>query len=276
MAALDQTIRTWDGLKLRVRTWAGGTRTPLLCLPGIIRTAEDYDDLAARHPDRRVVSLDYPGRGHSDYASSPARYRPEDTLRDVLDICAAVHLDRAIVIGTSFGGLLAMGLAAARPSLVAAAVLNDIGPEVGTEGGAFVRAFIAEDPALPDLQAAATHLRAKLPFLSLTTDAHWQRFATLTYAPGPDGLWHPLWDTRLATLLNSAPPNLWPLFGTLANRPLLLVHGAISTLLLPGTVSRMQQAHPSMTVVTVPACGHAPTLAEPEAERALDLFLAQL
>ena len=276
MAALDRTIRTWDGLKLRVRTWAGGDRTPLLCLPGIIRTAEDYDDLAARHPDRRVVSLDYPGRGRSDYAPSPARYRPEDTLRDVLDVCAAVHLDRAIVIGTSFGGLLAMGLAAARPGLVAAAVLNDIGPDVGTEGGDFVRAFIAEDPALPNLQAAAAYLREKLSFLSLTTDEHWQRFATLTYAPGPDSLWHPLWDTRLATLLDNARPNLWPLFGALAHHPLLVVHGAISTLLLPATIARMQAAHPGMVLATVPGCGHAPTLAEPEAEPALDRFLDPL
>ena len=43
----------------------------------------------------------------------------------MLDICAALHLHRVVVIGTSFGGLLGMGLAAARPSLVRAVVLND-------------------------------------------------------------------------------------------------------------------------------------------------------
>ena len=92
MAALDRTIRTWDGLKLRVRTWAGGDRTPLLCLPGIIRTAEDYDDLAARHPDRRVVSLDYPGMvlatvpgcGHAPTLAEPEAEPALDRFLDPL------------------------------------------------------------------------------------------------------------------------------------------------------------------------------------------------
>jgi pimeloyl-ACP methyl ester carboxylesterase len=178
-----------------------------------------------------------------------------------------------VVIGTSFGGILAMALGAARPGLLAGVVLNDVGPEIGTAGAAQVRRFVGEDPALPDLDAAATHLRRILPDLSLHTDADWREFAALTYAPGPDTRWHPLWDTRIARTLGAKVPDLWPLFRALVGVPLLLVHGGRSNLLLAETVARMRAERPDMVVAEVPGSGHAPTLAEPAAVAALTAFL---
>ena len=247
----------------------------MLCLPGLVRTSGDFAGVAARHgAGRRVVSLDYIGRGGSARARSAARYAPPAMLRDVMDVCAALHLHRAVVLGTSFGGLLAMALGAARPGMLAGVVLNDVGPELGREGAAFVRWYVGDDPALPDLAAAAAHLRRLLPDLSLHGEAAWCEFARLTYAPGADGRWHPQWDTRIARTLGAKRPDLWPLFGALSHVPLLLVHGGRSRLLQAGTVARMRAARPDMAVATVPGSGHAPTLAEPEAVAALQAFLA--
>lgn len=246
----------------------------MLCLPGLVRTGLDFEDVAARHADRRVVALDYAGRSGSGRALNVKRYAPEACLRDVMDVCAALHLHRAVVIGTSMGGLLAMGLAAARPGLVAGVVLNDIGPEIGSDGLAFVRDFVAGDPAPPDLAAAAAYLRTRLPDLSLKTDAEWRRMAELTFAPGADRRWHPNWDTRIARLLGAKPPPLWPLFEALATVPVLLVHGTRSTILTADTVVRMRMARPEMSYAAVTGVGHAPTLGEPEATMALDRFLS--
>jgi pimeloyl-ACP methyl ester carboxylesterase len=281
MAALTRRLRAWDGLALSVQEWGAqalheGAATPLLCLPGLVRTAEDFADFALTQPQRRVISLDYPGRGRSGRAANVARYLPEECLRDVLDVCAALHLHRAVVVGTSFGGLLAMGIAALRPGLLAGVVMNDIGPEVGAAGGAFLRGFVGEDPALPSLAASAAHLRAKLPYLSLTTDEQWLRFAALTYIEGPDRRWHPHWDTRIERLLTPPIRDLWPLFGALEGVRLLLVRGLHSNMLLAPTVARMQALRPDMLVAEVPAVGHAPTLAEPPAARAIAAFLERL
>jgi len=273
---LIHRISAWDGLKLHITEWRGGDALPpALCLPGIIRTGADFETLApAIAPGRRVIAIDYAGRGDSGRSRDVARYAPEPCLRDVMDACAALHIHDAVVIGTSFGGLLAMGLAAARPSLVRAAILNDIGPDIGSEGADFVRDFVGNDPALESLEAVVAFLQARLPPLSLDTDAAWRRMAELTYKAGPDGRFHPLWDTRIAQLLNRPPPDLWPLFGALSAVPVLLVRGAVSNILLSGTVTRMQADHPHLTVVTLPGIGHAPILTEPPALGAIQTFLA--
>ena len=205
MEPVIHRLSAWDGLPLCVLQWntpcrqpADG-RLPLLCLPGLVRTAGDFARFAGTTVrDRRVVAIDYPGRGRSGRSADPARYRAEACLRDVMDACAALHLHRVAAIGTSFGGLLAMGLAAARPGLIGAAVLNDVGPEIGDHGAAFVRRFVGHDPALPDLESCVAWLQSVLPPLSLDTDEDWRAMASLTYAPGQDGRYHPVWDIRIA------------------------------------------------------------------------------
>jgi pimeloyl-ACP methyl ester carboxylesterase len=276
MDTITHRVSAWDGLTLHIREWCGGdVLPPVLCLPGIVRTGADFEYLAqAIRSGRRVIAMDYPGRGDSGRAADINRYAPEACLRDIMDACAALHIHHAFLIGTSFGGLLTMGLAAARPGLVRAAVLNDIGPDIASEGAEFVRDFVGSDPALESLDACIAFLQADLPPMSLDSDLAWRRMAELTYQPGADGRWRPLWDIRIARLLDGPVPDLWSLFSALAQVPVLLVRGAVSDILLPGTVSRMLAVHPGMQVVTLPGIGHAPTLLEPSALSAIQQFLA--
>ena len=100
--------------------------------------------------------------------------------------------------------------------------------------------------------------------------------AELTYAPGPDRRFHPVWDTRIARLLTGPLPDLWSLFDALSHMPLLLIRGELSNILLPATVARMQRFRPDMSVVALPGIGHAPILTEPLALEALMAFLEQI
>jgi pimeloyl-ACP methyl ester carboxylesterase len=241
----------------------------------VVRTGADFEALAPLIGERRrVVALDYAGRGQSGRVRDIQRYAPEACVRDIMDVCAAMHVHHVVIIGTSFGGLLAMGLASARPGLVRAVVLNDIGPDIGPDGADFVRNFIGNDPALESLDACISFLRDRLPPLSLDGDAAWRRMAELTYEPGPDGRFHPVWDIRIAKLLDQKAADLWPLFGALSHVPVLLIRGEVSNILLPGTVARMQAERPDMGVVTIPGIGHAPTLSEPPALAAMRALLS--
>ena len=269
-------VRARDGLGLAAVEHPGPEgRTPILCLSGLTRSSGDFARLAARHVGtRRVLALDHAGHGDSERPQDIARYAIQNSLSDVLDAMAALHAPRAVIVGTSFGGILAMVLAVLRPSAIAGVVLNDIGPQVENVGLDFVQAFVAYDPALPSLEAAVAHLQATLPPLPLDAEG-WRHFAALTYAPGPDGLWHPRWDTRIAEALHGqgAPPPLWGAFGALAHAPLMLVRGALSDLLAAPTAARMRAMRPDMRFVEVAGCGHCPTLEEAPVVAALDQFL---
>ncbi len=278
MEPVSQTISAWDGLALRVRVWDGGDRAPpVLCLPGLVRTSADFDTVVPLlGPGRRIVSMDYMGRGGSGRSPDITRYAGEACLRDVLDVCSALHLHRVTVIGTSFGGILAMGLGAARPAMLNGVVLNDIGPDIGAEGEGFVRAFVSNDPALESLEACVVYLKQHLPPMSLSTEDDWRTMAALTYGPGADGRFHPLWDTRIARLMDEPVPDLWPLFGALNHVPVLAVRGEVSNLLLPDTVTKMRRRHPDLLDVTVPGVGHAPILTEAAVRKPLQEFMTRV
>jgi pimeloyl-ACP methyl ester carboxylesterase len=160
-----------------------------------------------------------------------------------------------------------------RPSAIAGAVLNDIGPQIEPVGLDHVQNFVGRDPALGSAEAAVAHLQATLPPLS-HDEAGWMRFALNTYVPDKDGTWRPRWDTRIAQALrgNEAPP-LWGAFGALAHAPLMLVRGELSELLSAGTMARMRRERPDMAFANVPQCGHAPTMEERTVVPVLDRFL---
>jgi pimeloyl-ACP methyl ester carboxylesterase len=273
------TFHARDGLLLSAMDQKGPEgRTPVLCLPGLTRSACDFATLAARHAGtRRVIALDHAGHGESGRPADPARYGIEASLRDVLDAMAALHCPRAVIVGTSYGGILAMLLAVMRPTAIAGAVLNDVGPRLEPVGLDQVQDFVGRDPALGSLEEAVAFLQAKLPPLVLDAGG-WRRFAALTYAPGEDDRWHPRWDIRMAEAMRGAGPmpELWGAFGALAHAPLLLVRGELSELLSPATTQRMRQERPDMEFVNMPGSGHCPTLDEPLVAVALDRFLDRI
>src|SRR4029079_11714841 len=137
----DQTYRdgwftTVDGLGLHFRDYPGSAkRPPLLCLHGLTRNIRDFAAFAERHSPRfRVVALDFRGRGDSDHDPLPARYTPLTYAADVQQLLDHLGIGQAIFVGTSLGGLVTMSLALLAPQRVAAAVLNDVGPELGQAG----------------------------------------------------------------------------------------------------------------------------------------------
>lgn len=286
-------IACQDGLHVAARIWGDlgqSDLTPLLCLPGLSRNGADFEDLAAAVAPRPLVALDLVGRGLADRTKNTARYGPIPLLGDIRHVTAALGLHRVVAVGTSFGGLLAMALAVAQPTLLAGTVINDVGPEAATGGtasaGAQVWLDVVGKPAQPaDWPEAVAYLRSVMPNLSIETASGWLRMAEATFEPRPDGKPGLVaqWDAAIVEPLHAVadPPDLWALFRaasarTLVARPMVIVRGGVSQVLTAEAMAKMQAAAPHVATVTIPGVGHAPTLGEPSALQAIQALLTEV
>ena len=261
-----------DGLKLSARDYGNPLSPwlPVVCLSGFARDSRDFHELAVhlsahRHRPRRVVAFDFRGRGRSEWAKSAATYNPVTEMNDVLDGMAALNIPRAVVVGTSRGGIIGMLMGVARPATVAGLVLNDVGPVVEAQGLARIKTYVGGTPR-PDDWADAARLLHRIHGAGFPgwRDVDWDYFARLTFndADGtPVGCCDPkLAETFDGLELDQKLPTMWDEFRALRTIPILVIRGEYSDLLSADTVTRMGEEHPRVETVTVTGEGHAPLL----------------
>src|SRR5215510_10679460 len=269
-AANSLFVSAQDGLRLHVRAYGARTNRalPVVCLPGLARTTADFDALALalasdRERPRRVLALDYRGRGKSDYDRKAANYNLPVELADVLSVLTALDIGRAAFVGTSRGGILTMLLAVARPTAIAGCVLNDIGPVIDLEGLMRIKGYVGKLPALASFPAAAEALKRRFGGLfPQWSDDDWLAFAVATFKED-GGRLVPDYDPKLATILEAIGPErplptLWSEFDALGRVPVMVIRGANSDILSAATVEAMRRRR---RVLEVPEEGHAPRLA---------------
>ncbi len=269
-----------DGLRLYYRVYGSSQlpSIPVLCLPGFTRNSADFHLLALRlSSSRQVICPDYRGRGRSDYDRHTKNYQPSVYLEDIRHLLTVTGTSRAVIIGTSMGGLLAMGLGVTSPNLLEGVILNDIGPTVG--GGLHdILEYAGTDHTVADWENAANEFSRIHPNTVFQTDNDRERAIRATWNKKSDGMLHVDWDIRIVLpLLNGAVlPDLWKLFRSLRRVPVLAIRGEISDILCRNTLQRMILEHPSITTVEVKRTGHAPSLNEPESTSEIRTFLNTL
>jgi pimeloyl-ACP methyl ester carboxylesterase len=193
-----------------------------------------------------------------------------------------LSVDRAGLIGTSMGGLMAMIMAALQPARVQAMVLNDIGPEIETAGLARIQGYVGPAGEAADWAEAAARCAAiNASAFPEYQDADWHAFARRTCVEGRDGGVRFAYDPAIAASTAgdepaTVPPDLWPLWDAVSAVPVLVLRGDASDLLSAETVSEMGRRHAGpFTAVEVPGRGHAPMLDEAHAVAAIDTFLQE-
>lgn len=258
---------TADGINLHYTDEGDGL--PVLALAGLTRNGRDFDHVAPHLPVR-LIRLDYRGRGQSDWAD-PETYSIPQEAQDALAFMDHLGLERAAILGTSRGGLIAMVLAATAKDRLLGVALNDIGPEIADKGLDAIKDYIGKRP-MQATYAEAAAFRAKVwtHFQDVPME-RWLAEVSNHYEEREDGL-HLRYDPKLrgAVLKPAAPaPDLWPLFDALEGLPLALVRGVNSDLLTRACADEMAKRRPDMIRAEVPGRGHVPFLDEPEALAAL-------
>jgi esterase len=264
---------TLNGLKLHYLEFGEAANPAIVCIHGLTRSAHDFDALAPHLAAKyRVLSLDVRGRGDSDWGP-PDRYNIATYAADLAALLDHLELGRVSLIGTSMGGRISILFAGNHPERVEKLVLNDIGPALNPEASARINQWVAGAPLeFASLDDALEHYRA-VQFGPADADFA----AMLKWLVKPSAGGRLTW--KMDPAIRKPPPGVstvlpvgfWAEYEKIT-APILIVRGAISTVLMPETVQRMCQLSPKAKVVEVPGVGHAPSLIEPEALHALRAF----
>lgn len=254
-----------------------GRGLPLLCLPGLTRTLQDFDYLIPHLPPLRLIRMDYRGRGQSAWTGA-ASYTIEQEGRDALALLDHLGVAKAAILGTSRGGLIGMVLGAVARDRVLGLCLNDVGPEIHRPGLARISDYVGRNPAGRSHTGFA-ELLSRSPGFDGVPMSRWLEEARRLSIETPDGLrltYDPALREAFLAAFDGPPVDLWPLFDALQGLPLALIRGANSDLLSEVTANRMLDRRPDMLFAEVPGRAHIPFLDEPEAVALIRAFLAGL
>lgn len=284
---LERRWTSRDGLTLYSRDYpavGGDKRPPVVCLHGLTRNSKDFEDVAPRIATggRRVIVPDVRGRGRSAFDPKPKRYQPFIYARDILALLEELGIERAVFIGTSMGGLITMMIAGLRLRVIAAAILNDVGPEVDKAGIDRILSYAGKLRPVESRADAVEYVRLTMgAAYPNNSDADWEILARRTFR---EEAGKPVFDYDPAIMvpMSKGPPRTRSFIGGILfrrlarKRPTLLIRGELSDLLSARIAEQMQLSAPSLQLAVVPGVGHAPTLSEPTAAAAIDEFLARV
>ena len=268
---------TSDGLSIHFTDVGGGL--PILCLAGLTRTTADFDYVTPHLSGNRLIKMDYRGRGQSDFDPEWQNYALPIECRDVLELLAHLGLDKVAILGTSRGGLNAMGLAAGAKDQLLGVALNDVGPVIETTGLDMIRHFIGRPPAAKSHADAAAAMARAFPEFTDVPDSRWMEEAVKHYVQTDDGLaitYDPHLRDAVLAAMDGPAVDLWPFFDALSGLPFSCIWGEGSNLLGAATVQEMQRRRPDMILGTVPGRGHVPFLDEPQAVTALHKWVGEM
>lgn len=136
----DSRFMDLDGLTVHVRSQGEGAPA-LVMLHGFLSNTRSWDRITpALATDHRVVAYDRPSFGLTDrplpgdWPTGRNPYTPDAQVRQLLALLDAEGIDRAVLVGNSAGGTVAVNFALQHPDRVAGLVL--ISPAIYAGGGA--------------------------------------------------------------------------------------------------------------------------------------------
>lgn len=241
-----------EQVALHVSGPLGDGRTPVICLAGYNRNMADWSDflrLARQNLNDKtpIVLPDLKGRGRSTDRRLASAYSTLTDAEDVVDLCRALAIERAIFVGQGHGGQVAMALAAKRPSLIAGTVLLDAGPVSDSRGLVRLRVTLNDLTGVRGEASLRPMMRrmASADYPGVAENVL-DSVAMRSHFVDKRGRLQPLFDPALIKLLE--PFDLddvlvaqWPLFDALACAPLMMMRTQLTQQLRRETFEQMMK-----------------------------------
>ena len=271
------------GLKLHALEWSQ-EGTMLLFLHGFSNDAHVWDWIApVVAPHYRVIALDQRGHGDSD-ADPEGRYDHETMARDANAALQSLGVSRAVIVGHSLGGRVAMRFAGLFPEKLAGLVIVDSAPDLDARGTTRISldvqqqdwsfASVADYERVLQRQYAVT-----APEILAKLAVHWTRKRAdgryeLKLDPGFMKARKGVSAEDAKAWSEQEAKHLWAALAKLPC-PALVVRGAASDVMSAEVADRMvDEVIPRARLETVARAGHSVMLDNPAAfETALTGFV---
>ncbi len=237
-----------------------------ICVHGMTRNCHDFDQFAeALGETHRVISVDLPGRGGSDWLRTSDGYHPVTYISDLRTLLASLGATEVDWIGTSLGGSLGMMIAGDEDpvgrGLIRRLVLNDIGPLLPASGMEPIADRVGRAPDFADLEEAEAYQRQVCAEWGELSDETWMHLTLHSLRRKDDGGFAYHHDPGIGDSLRAMGPmrdiELWPWWRRI-DCPVLVLRGAESNILLAETAAEMKQD--GAEVIEYPGIGHTPSL----------------
>ncbi len=160
-----------DGVRLATRTVTGPPDGPAFVLHHGLASSQHIWDLMVPGLARDATVVTFDARGHGESGKPSSGYGFDHTVADVVAVLMSTHRRRRILVGHSWGAMVALEVAARKPSSVSGVVLIDGG--VGTMRDGFTSWAEAREALAPPHLAGtpADGFRAGIPeFFGDTVD----------------------------------------------------------------------------------------------------------
>jgi pimeloyl-ACP methyl ester carboxylesterase len=276
MSTPDTRYFTAQGLKppgsahsLAYHEWpARDDSRVLFCVHGLTRNAMDFAVLApALSNGWRVIAIDMPGRGQSDWLKNPADYNYSTYVTDLGGLLDHLALHDVDWVGTSMGGIIGMMMAGLFPGRIGRLVLNDVGGGIPAQGLRRILSYAGANLHYESRAEAERALRANCAPFGIRSEANWQRLFSSSLVDDKDGRTRIAYDPAIVASFPSPEDakdiDLWPAWEKV-HCPTLILRGAESDILTRETAQRMRDGKSRVTLVEIPGAGHAPSLMEPD------------
>lgn len=246
-----------------------GQGTPVIMLHGFPLNGAIWHDQQQRLSERfRVITPDL--RGHGRSPAPAGAYTMDLLARDVLALLDALRISRAVIMGHSMGGYVALAAWTLVPERFLAMGLIASQAGADTDEARQGRMRLAESVAAQGSQVVAEAMLPKL-------------FALDRPPPTPvaERVRQMILNTAEAGIIGSlqgmaARPDRVPLVPTI-NVPLLVLAGRQDQIITLAKTQAMAAAAPSATLTIVEHAGHMPMLEQSETTTAsLEHFLTAI
>jgi pimeloyl-ACP methyl ester carboxylesterase len=258
--------------------WGAANDKVVICVHGLARNACDFDYLANELANNyRVLTIDMPGRGKSDWLLDPSFYN-YPTYQEIISILLGqLGIKHLYWVGTSMGGIIGMMVSAVLPGVISKLVLNDIGPFIPKESLQKIAKYVGIVPEFSNLEQAEKHLRMILSAFGIKKDEDWQYITKNSVMVKDDGKLTLAYDPAIASVFSAAKNindfDIWSVW-TLITSKVLILRGKNSVTFRSQTAEMMLKTKPQATLIEFDNVGHAPALMEEDQIKTICNWLA--